>query len=78
MEKAKLKDRPFLVMPAQAGIQYPPLASMVHDRAVSKIHRLLGPRYPGPHENRRAEQCRVDGLASAIFVGASRGDERRK
>src|SRR5207249_4504420 len=36
----------------------------------------LGPRYPGPHENRRTQQRSVDGLASAIFVGARRGDER--
>ena len=31
-------------------------------------------RYPGPHESRRVEHAHQDGLASAIFVGARRGD----
>jgi len=33
---------------------------------------------PGTHENRRAQKRGQDGLASAIFVGARRGDDGRK
>src|SRR5262249_37185441 len=33
----------------------------------------LGRRYPGPHENRRAQRGSDDGLALAIFVGARAG-----
>jgi hypothetical protein len=38
----------------------------------------LGPRYPGPHENRRREIFLAALLHPAIFVGARRGDERKE
>ena len=38
----------------------------------------MGPRCPGPNENRRAQKRGQDGLASAIFVGARRGDDSLK
>jgi hypothetical protein len=37
----------------------------------------MGPRHPGPKQNRGAHQRREDNLASAIFVGARRGDDGR-
>ena len=53
------------LIPTQAGIQICLLGACD-----------LGPRYPGPHENRQAPQRITDAFASAIFVGARRGDER--
>jgi hypothetical protein len=53
------------LIPAQAGIQG-------HESGMWP----WVPRYPGPHENRRPQQRSEDRLASAIFVGARRGDER--
>jgi hypothetical protein len=61
--------------------RYNSALSSAHSRASGnpgpRIRNVaLGPRYPGPHENRRPQQRSEDRLASAIFVGARRGDER--
>jgi len=62
-----------------ASESWNPVITSAQDLGVrAKLHglSLLGPRYPGPHENRRTQQRGEDSLASAIFVGARRGDDK--